>query len=91
MKTELQFKDVFDLKDDEQLKDLISRVAARIVIVSKGGVDEIVANPVAIQMLSGYMTYLFNKLCEENEITLDLNVAADADVEFFNIHRKTKH
>lgn len=88
----MQFKDVFDLKDDEQLKDLISRVAARIVLVSKGGIDELVANPVAIQMIAGYMEFLFNKLCEENNIERDLNVSEEVEKpDFFNIHKETKH
>lgn len=86
----LQFKEVFDLKDDDQLKDLISRVAARLILISEGSVEETVANPVAIQMISGYMNFLFNKICEENNITLNMQTV-DEDTEFFNIHKETEH
>lgn len=84
----LQFKQVFDLKDDEQLKDLISRVAARLVIL---GSDELVANPIAIQMISGYMQYLYDKICRENNITIEHHVEGGSDEEFFNIHKETEH
>lgn len=87
----LQFKEVFDLKDDDQLKDLISRVAARLILISEGSVEETVANPVAIQMISGYMNFLFNKICEENNITLNMQTVEGEDVEFFNIHKETEH
>lgn len=86
----LEFRQVFDLRDDEQLKDLISRVAARLIIVSEGGVSELVANPVAIQMISGYMQFLFDKICEEHGITLDLTTSDD-NVDFYNIHKETEH
>lgn len=92
MTTEFKFKQVFDLQDDNQLKDLVSRVAARLVLLSQGAVDELSANPIALQMIAGYMEYLHNKICKENGITI--NTKHDADVkspDFFNIHKETKH
>lgn len=83
----LQFKEVFHLKDDDQLKDLISRVAARLVLK---GLDEVIANPVALQMIDGYMQYLFNKICMENNITINTG-AMNKDTDFFDIHKETKH
>lgn len=83
----MQFKEVFDIKDDDQLKDLISRVAARLVIK---GIDEIIANPVAMQMIDGYLQYLFNKICAENNVTINTG-ELDQDTDFFDIHRETKH
>lgn len=84
----LQFKQVFDLKDDEQLKDLVSRVAARLVLL---GAEELVANPIALQMISGYMQYVHDKICTENNITIEHTALPDAEEEFFNIHKETKH
>lgn len=83
----VQFRDVFDLKDDDNLKDIISLVAARLVTK---GVDEIVANPVAMQMICGYMTYLFNKICQDNGITLTMGDIEGED-DFYDIHKETKH
>lgn len=86
----LQFKDVFDLKDDDQLKDLVSRVAARIVILSKGSVDEITANPIALQMLMGYMQHLYMRICNENNLIIDSDFKTD-EADFLAIHKETKH
>lgn len=86
----LQFREVFDLKDDDQLKDLISRVAARLILISEGGIEETVANPIAIQMISGYMNFLFSKICEEHNITLNLQTTEE-NIDFFDIHKETEH
>lgn len=93
MPTEVKFKQVFDLKDDKQLKDLVTRVAARLVVLSQGVIDERTANPVALQMISGYMQYLHNQICEENGIELATTHNADVkDADFFTIHKRgTKH
>lgn len=84
----LQFKQVFDLKDDDQLKDLVSRVAARLVIL---GSEELVANPIALQMISGYMQYLYDKICAENNISIEHSIGEGSEEEFFDIHKETKH
>lgn len=92
MTTEFKFKQVFDQKDDAQLTDLVSRVAARLVLLSQGAVDEMSANPIALQMIAGYMEHLHNKICRENGITI--STKHDANVrnpDFFNIHKETKH
>lgn len=92
MTTQLKFKQVFDMHDDAQLKDLVSRVAARLVIISQGAVDERTANPIALQMISGYMEYLHNKLCEENGVEITTKHDVDVEgVDFFNIHKETEH
>lgn len=86
----LQFKDVFDLKDDDQLKDLVSRVAARIVILGGGSVEEVTANPIALQMIMGYMQHLYMKICQENGIIIDSDFKND-EADYLAIHKETKH
>lgn len=89
MTTSLQFKEVFDRKDDEDLKALVSRVAARVIVRAEGDIPEPMGNPIALQMIAGYMNFLFQRICQESGITMEFNL--EPDPEAVDVMKYTRH
>lgn len=63
-------KEIYDAVDDDELKNLISRLAARIVVRSKGDVAEPLANVSAIHMLGNYMAWMAQDICDREGVTV---------------------
>lgn len=66
MVDKMVLKDVFDKHDDEELKEIISRMATR--LVTHGGLDVNLANAGALMMLADYIAGLFKFVCEKNDL-----------------------
>lgn len=66
----IDMKDVWDATDDDELKNLISRIAARIVVKTAGEANEPLANVSAIHMIGNYMAFLARGICDREGVTV---------------------
>lgn len=66
----VDLKDVYDADDDDELKNLISRIAARIVVRSQGEAPEPLANVSAIHLLGNYMAWMAQGICDREGVKI---------------------
>lgn len=67
----VQIRDVFYRHEDKELGDIIVRVAERVYKESEGQMNEKLANPVAIQILMGYLQGMLMLICHRDGIDIE--------------------
>lgn len=87
--TTVYFREIFDQKDDDELKELIARMSSRLFIRADGGVPEVAANPVAMAYLIGYIEHM-KKLIEER-YDIKIEPIQELDVSMMYPPTKAKH
>jgi hypothetical protein len=84
----IDFREVFDQQDDNMMRELIVRVAARMQHFSGDRMSPMLSIPMAIQMLVGYLNGSLRAACEINGIDLMQTPAVDG--EGYDVHMELK-
>jgi hypothetical protein len=88
MKDTIQFKEVFDSIDDNQMRELLVRVAARMKHWAGDNLHDMLALPIATQMVIGYLNGVLVTMCQTNGI--DLAQAPAVDGQGYDVHLELK-
>lgn len=74
MPKHIDITQVFDRRDDNQLSEIIVRMANRLFQLSDGSVPIMICNPLCMQMLQGYLHSQFLAMCERDGIDINQKV-----------------
>lgn len=85
------FRQIWDQRDDEEIRQMIVRVANRLHHFSGPDLHIMLANPLAMQMIIGYLNGLFLELCARDGIDISQMPALDGEGYDINLELKRRH